>query len=142
MPLNNFANVDWSVWRGAQPDDNGYATLRQLDIYSICSLNHGTTDQNWKGPLFSIDMNTFNPLREQVENAIAFIVRQPRAYVHCTHGRDRTGLVIGAYRLKVSRWPLENVLEERALFGTNAIIDIGDHEILEVLQQIAAEMAP
>jgi protein tyrosine/serine phosphatase len=62
--------------------------------------------------------------------------RGRKIVVHCTHGTDRTGLVIGAYRIIVNSWTFEEVQAERDVFGANAIRDIVDAEIVEFLKQL------
>jgi tyrosine-protein phosphatase SIW14 len=34
------------------------------------------------------------------------------AYVHCKHGRDRTGVMVALYRVEVSRWTGEEAVRE------------------------------
>lgn len=33
-------------------------------------------------------------------------------YVHCRHGRERTGIVIAAYRILYEKWPFEKAYQE------------------------------
>ena len=39
------------------------------------------------------------------------------ALVHCRGGKDRTGVLVGAYRLAVDRWDLQRTLDELASYG-------------------------
>jgi hypothetical protein len=43
-------------------------------------------------------------------------------YVHCEHGQDRTGLIIGAYRVKVEHWTKEQAYQEMLRFGFHPLL--------------------
>ncbi len=103
----NFAQVEPGVWRGGQPTEEGWKYLQSLGVSNVVKLNtlKEGTDQaavnlgmklHWC-PIDDMQQKTNGPDAIAVSNAVLQI--QPGTYVHCQHGKDRTGLVIGCYRL-------------------------------------------
>ena len=43
-------------------------------------------------------------------------------YVHCEHGQDRTGLIIGAYRVRVQRWSKSQAYQEMKAHGFHPLL--------------------
>ncbi|MHA6853035.1 phosphatase domain-containing putative toxin [Ralstonia pseudosolanacearum] len=43
-------------------------------------------------------------------------------YVHCSHGQDRTGLVVALYRMRVQGYCLKKADDERNLYHPNTIL--------------------
>ncbi len=55
--------------------------------------------------------------------------------IQCTRGRDRTGLIAGAYRMDVLNWTFGPVEEERKLYGATGLIDdLADAKIIDFLK--------
>jgi protein tyrosine/serine phosphatase len=42
-------------------------------------------------------------------------------FVHCKLGKDRTGIVVAAYRMKVEGWPFTLAESEMESFGFNGV---------------------
>ena len=151
--LNNLGIVvPGKLYRSAQPDAKGFADLRELGVRMVLKLNSeheyplARENQECQGPetpvtVCSSILSTFSPLEAKVRAIATDIQCAMEAgnciLVHCTHGRDRTGLVIGAWRLLYDHWTLDQVLAERKLYGAGWLVDLADHEILEVLERIA-----
>lgn len=153
MPLNNFGIVDQShggtLYRSAQPDLDGASTLVLLGVNVFVRLNGdgaevpGPDAQSGVElvyrpiPTFSVDLDECRAIVDLIKDRLA---AGENVLVHCTHGRDRTGLITGIYRLTVNGWNLAAVNAERALFGVSGIIEeIGDHEINEALATVARQ---
>lgn len=154
MPLNNFGIVDSNagvtLYRSAQPDTKGCKDLEVLGVNVVLRLNGDGWPVDREQvvmprvqviadfiPTFSVDAG----LIQDIVRTIDYHMQQGKSVlVHCAHGRDRTGLVIGAYRLLKNGWTLAQVQGEREAYGVNWLVDIGDHEINEALQQIAASL--
>jgi len=157
MPLNNFGIVDRKdrglLARSAQPDETAMVALSEFGFNIIVKLNTDAEypdemeDRSWIAqsgralvldpypPLFEI------PAREAILRTVdtlqSHVGTGDRVLVHCTHGVDRTGLVIGAYRIVACGWTFDRVEDERRAFGVTALRDIVDIKIVEFLKALA-----
>jgi protein tyrosine/serine phosphatase len=151
MSLNNFGVVAAKLYRSAQPDAAAWPSLRALGIGAVVKLDSeseypAARESAEAGPgieVASVFINQWRPdavaVRAAVAQIAAWIAAGLGVLVHCMHGRDRTGLIVGAYRLIEQGWPLEDVERERATYGVVGIIALADHEIAETLEAIARE---
>ena len=155
MPLNNFGLVDKrangaSLWRAAQPDSSGFKLLVDLGIDGVFKLNNNAEfpdarETQYVEPAFVslVPMDPFTPdekfVRGVVKEIDAALTDGTSVFVHCTHGRDRTGLVIGAYRALINHWTFGAIQKERMVYGANWLVDVPDHEIVEMLKLFAKE---
>ncbi len=59
-------------------------------------------------------------------------------YVHCEHGKDRTGLVIALYRMRADGWSQEQAAAEMKEMGHTGLLDelfTGHMDLKHVLPQ-------
>lgn len=64
--------------------------------------------------------NIIRPSADQLRHAVEKLVMAPKpVLVHCFHGRDRTGLVIAAYRMMMEGWSYEEAYAEMLRYGHN-----------------------
>lgn len=104
--IPNFAEVASGIFRGGQPNAEGWAYLRSRGVRQVVKLN--PTSEAADNPGFPVETNYFpidktrqiltEPDLQSIRDVIAFIT--PGTFVHCTHGQDRTGLIIGCWRLR------------------------------------------
>src|SRR5207302_1311902 len=71
---------------------------------------------------------------EQVEG---LLIGGVTVAIHCTHGRDRTGLLVGAWELIYAKRSIDDVLTEFATFGAVGLVAVADKNIVACLQAIA-----
>lgn len=141
MALNNFGIVEYTrLYRGAQPDQKGFDDLWQLGVREVMTLNgQDDTKLGWHGLVLPRTMNGFESV-EAVESIVGDLRRSLKigrtVFVHCTYGRDRTGLIIGAYRIIECGWNYSKMDEERFLYGEPFVLEV-EEPIKEVLHQIA-----
>lgn len=156
MPLNNLGLVFDSngarLWRCAQPDADGFELLWRLHVTSIIKLNDNGEypDQKEKDNFNGGEVICYPyprlfivPRKEEVVGTVDKIIHLLNngkcVAVHCTHGVDRTGLVIGAFGIIHLGWSMLQVKEERYRYGVSFVRDIPDHEIVELLEKIEAD---
>jgi hypothetical protein len=147
MPLNNFGVVlPNKLYRCGQPDRAGFADLMAIGVTLVMKLNGdneypiGRERQEFPGGVLLASISTFHPDIDgvlQAAKVLQEVIESWRVVVHCMHGRDRTGLVIGAWRLRFCGWTLDQVNDERAVYGTAGIVKLATHEMDECLQAIA-----
>lgn len=56
------------------------------------------------------------PTRQEFDR-IKGLLREGSNLVHCTHGADRTGSVVGRYYMEELGWPMEKAVEETKRYG-------------------------
>ena len=108
--LPKFHEVNARLYRGAQPKTGGLKLLAQLGIKTIVDLRSaGDRARSEEREAHALGLRYFNvplkwygrPKDVQVERVLEIINRpenQP-VFVHCGHGRDRTGLIVAVYRI-------------------------------------------
>jgi tyrosine-protein phosphatase SIW14 len=116
--LPNLYQVAPGLYRGAQPEEEGFATLKKLGVKTVVNLRSWHSDrkdceragleyvhiamQAWEGE----DDEIIELLRVVTDPS-----RQP-VFVHCKHGADRTGAACAAYRIVVEGWTHEDAIAE------------------------------
>jgi len=126
--LSNVGRVAPGVYRGAQPEVAGYATLKKMGIKTVINLR---TSMSERAAVEAAGMQSFevpmemsrDGLRARVDRAVALMAdpaNQP-VFVHCRHGQERTGIVVAAYRMKIQGWPLADAEAEMQAFGFNNV---------------------
>lgn len=146
-PIPNFAQVDKSVWRGGQPTAQGWTNLYQLGVHWVIKLNTDAEGSDelaaqlgmtvYKFPISVGEQLEGGPQLSTVSKAVAMLQRG-NAYVHCGSdartrskldvflktqgGQDRTGLVVGVYRVWVDGWPKAKAYAEMKSFGFHPLL--------------------
>jgi tyrosine-protein phosphatase SIW14 len=126
--LPNFHQVNEHLYRGAQPLSGGMRLLAAQGIKTIINLrgeDEGTraesTDAREAGlRYFNVPMNGLSrPTDEQVERVLALINDSQNwpVFVHCNHGKDRTGTIIACYRISHDGWTSEKAKAEARHYG-------------------------
>lgn len=116
--LSNLHQVTPMIYRSAQPDKNSGSAIAQLGIKTVLSFRKRDKDE----PLHSTPGVTFKryplytwDIEEEDILAVLRIMNDPAnqpILVHCTHGADRTGLMMASYRMIVQNWTKEAAIDE------------------------------
>ena len=125
QPPSNFAQVTPNIYRGGHPDDSALQFLKNLGIKTIVDLEiddlveatASDIDQEMKGaaalgireirePMSAFSLAASGSFNEEINQIITLLAdpSQGPYYVHCAHGQDRTGLVIGLERVFDQAW--------------------------------------
>ena len=108
--IENFAQVNATYYRGAQPVGADYADLKRLGVKTVINLigdeDLDTREQRSveaQGMRYIyIPMSTRKaPTQTQIEQFLTIVndaASQP-VYVHCVGGRHRTGVMTAVYRM-------------------------------------------
>jgi protein tyrosine/serine phosphatase len=127
--LPNFHQVDPGIYRGGAPTDSGLSTLKSLGIHTIIDLRISPrlVKQEKKRALalgftwINLPMGSEAPTDKQVTTLLAVLARAPGepVFVHCQHGADRAGCMIGIYRVVVEGWTFQRAWQEMRHYGFN-----------------------
>ncbi len=120
--LENAWLVAPMLYRGAQPDTEGFRELQRLGVRTVVNLRqfHSDRDKIHEAELSTelgyehIRIATWSPSQAQVLRflQIATDPEQQPVFVHCMHGSDRTGMMIAAYRIVVQGWTKDEAIAE------------------------------
>ena len=125
-----FTQVAPGIYRGGQPETEAdYDMLKSHGIKSILNLRKDATVAPEQALAAKLGFNFLNipmsgfayPGHKNIDEALNWITDpavQP-VFVHCHHGKDRTGLVIGLYRNHNENWPAKRAYKEMRSFGFN-----------------------
>lgn len=120
--IDNFGQVDASLFRGAQPEGRDYADLKALGVKTIVNLTSDDAEANEQAMTeaagmryVAIPMTTHAvPTPAQLAQFLG-IVNDPASgpvYVHCVGGRHRTGVMTAAYRMTHEGWTGQQAFSE------------------------------
>jgi len=133
VPILRFHQVSPVIARGARPDEQGIAALAQMKIKTIIDLENDedvVADEIKLANAYGINVISkpmsgfWSPDEKEVneiEQAITDPGNQP-VFVHCEHGQDRTGLIIGLYRVFFEKWKPADAYTEMVDFGFHPLL--------------------
>lgn len=150
----NFTKVSDRLWRGAQPDAQGFEQLANAGVKTVINLRHDHDDypalQDTKLHYLWIPMRAFRPQEDEVIvflSGLRRVLADPNrwpVYVHCAEGRDRTGYAIAAYRIVEQQWDPQSAIQEMFDHRFNTIWFLNPgflHRLSERRLEIAARVA-
>ena len=126
--LPNLARIEPDLYRGAQPEPEGFAALHAMGVRTIVNLraessDHeeiaeaGLSDEAFE--LVEIPMVAWEPDLARTRDFLAVAVDPARRplFFHCEHGADRTGAMAAAYRVVAQGWAAEDAIAEMTSGG-------------------------
>jgi tyrosine-protein phosphatase SIW14 len=124
----NFHQVDEHVYRGAQPTEQGFASLAKIGIRTVIDLR-GERSEESKAQragmrYVRLPWSGFKAPDETQIEAVLLLLNdstQWPVFVHCKHGVDRTGTAIACYRIAHDHWSNEQALAEAKEIGMNPL---------------------
>jgi protein tyrosine/serine phosphatase len=126
VTIDNFARVDASYFRGAQPIGRDFADLRALGVKTVIDLtdDDGRADERSmvaaQGMTYvHIPMTTHVIPTPADLHQFLTVVNDPQqqpVYVHCVGGSHRTGLMTAIYRMTRDHWTPDRAFAEMKTF--------------------------
>jgi tyrosine-protein phosphatase SIW14 len=128
--IPEFHNVTDQIYRGGRPYQTGLRYVASLNVKLDIDLEDDSSAirseeanaQRLGLEFMSEPMNAGRrPDDAQVDRILAKL-QDPGSFpifIHCKHGQDRTGLIIGLYRVLVEKWTPQKAYQE--------MLDIGFH---------------
>lgn len=116
--VRNFHQVSAILYRGAQPDHNGFVELEKLGIKTVVNLRLTSKDDGLlNGTRLSPVAIPAEPWDLSEAEVVAFlrVLSEPArlpVFVHCSHGADRTGAMTALYRVAMQGWTKDAAIQE------------------------------
>jgi protein tyrosine phosphatase (PTP) superfamily phosphohydrolase (DUF442 family) len=121
--LGHFFKVDERVYRGQQPTDKGLSQLAEMGVRHVVYLHfnkkqaaHEKAVVEGLGMKFThIPMSWILPPKQGQIDTWLKVAADPTegpVFVHCQHGRDRTGTMVGIYRIAQHGWKFDQAYAE------------------------------
>jgi tyrosine-protein phosphatase SIW14 len=129
----NAGKVSDVLIRGAQPSAQGLAELKKLGVTTIVDLRGNTGPVTWeRAQAESLGMRFIDipvsgwspPSNSQVAEFLKLFQQDPtqKIFVHCYFGRDRTGVMVAAYRMAQQNWTPDQAVTEMYSFGFHSYL--------------------
>jgi tyrosine-protein phosphatase SIW14 len=119
-----FAQVTPTLYRGAQPTDEGFRNLAEMGVKIIVDQRgsrKSEREQVTKLGMQYVAIPWHCPLPEDTVFArfLTLLHSNPgtKVFVHCLSGQDRTGMQIAAYRMAEQGWSAQEAKQEMEAFG-------------------------
>ena len=127
----NAGKISDVLIRGAQPSAQGLAELKKLGVTTIVDLRGNSGPVAWERAqaealgMHFVDIPVSGwsaPSNAQVAQFLKLFQQDPaqKIFVHCYFGRDRTGVMVAAYRMTQQNWTPEQAVTEMYSFGFHA----------------------
>ena len=125
--LTVVGRVAPGILRGAQPEPEGYATLKAMGVRTVISLrtNHGERKAIEAAGMRYVEIpislwKDVDPAAVQDALSVMTDPANQPVFVHCSRGVDRTGVVVAVYRMEVDGWSEAEAEAEMEAFGFHA----------------------
>jgi tyrosine-protein phosphatase SIW14 len=131
--LPNMFKMNENVYRGGRPTLAGMKQLKKMGIETVINIENDeeaiAADKKMAQAVglrwISIKFDTWKkPVDAKVDETLKLL--QDRSlgpiYLHCKHGRDRTGMIMGLYRVEVDGWHAKTAYKEMKDRGFRTLI--------------------
>jgi protein tyrosine/serine phosphatase len=121
VKIGNFGQMDERFYRGAQPLEGEYQSLKDLGVNTVIDLRNDpvayekTAVEALGMKYVNIPMSVWKSPQQADVDAFLALVDKPdtgKFYVHCKAGIHRTGVVGAAYRYTKYGWDYDQVYKE------------------------------
>jgi protein tyrosine/serine phosphatase len=124
--IPRFLKVDEGLYRGGQPVSEGFEFLKQKGIKTVINLR--TEDKEgdivrglgMKYVHIPVRIHVWSKIPDEAIAKFFETVRDPAnqpVFVHCRRGADRTGAMIGFYRISMQGWNGNDAYSEARKIG-------------------------
>ncbi len=128
LPVHNFHQVNSWLYRGGQPNEMGLKALSDLGIKAVISFRYRKSVSDWERKVcerlglkyYWMPLNYWTvPRAKHIEEFFKILdeLGNRSVFIHCFHGADRTGLMIGIYRITHDAWTFKDAYKEMKACG-------------------------
>jgi protein tyrosine/serine phosphatase len=127
--IPNFAEVAPGIYRGAAPTAAGLKRLKEMGVRTVIDLRIERKGQKEEAEAtkalgigrLRIPLGREAPTKKQVTTFLSTLdtpAKRP-VFIHCQHGADRTGAMVGIYRVTRQGWDFDRTYKEMRHYGFN-----------------------
>ncbi len=129
----NLHLVDQGLYRSGRPSDQGLLYMKNtLHIKTVIDLEENMDAVNQEGievkrlgmQFVSMPMSALRAPVDSEVNQIENMVKDKSLYpllIHCLRGMDRSGLIIGLYRVENDQWSPQKAYNEMLQYGFHPV---------------------
>ena len=132
-PIQNFHQVNGNFYRGARPEKIGVEYLASKGFKTIVNIDNdedAIEEERQIAEKLGIKMvsvplgSFFGPSDADVDQILEWVsdARHYPLFLHCKHGEDRTGMIVGLYRVEYQNWAPDRAYEEMLERGFHPIL--------------------
>ena len=141
--MDKFQQIDKTLYRGSQPDDDQLEQLKNQGIDIIINFRRMSerekTVQNLNMDYIHLPVDYNKPLPDDRVKMFFEIIdkakkENKKVFMHCFYGKDRTGIFAAIYKLQNGLADLDNCIKEMIDFGHT--VEDGPH-FIECLKNFA-----
>jgi len=122
--IPRFDQVAEGFYRGGQPRRQGFEYLKQIGVKTVINLRAENQEAEEVKSLgfhyVHIPMSPWERVSESKIQMFLQVLRDRDSYpvfVHCERGADRTGFMVGLYRIAFQGWSPDRAYEEARAHG-------------------------
>ncbi|MEK6555679.1 MAG: hypothetical protein AABZ31_10590 [Bdellovibrionota bacterium] len=133
-PVERFGEIEAGLYRSAQPEDGlQLAALKEMGIKTILSFQtdkkkiaaEAAIAKSLGLKFISRPLDGFwRPKPEEANEVQGYMNDHSLRplLIHCSHGRERTGLMGGLYRYYTNKWTPQEAYKEMKAYGFRSIV--------------------
>ncbi len=122
--IPKFAEVEPDFYRGGQPRKSGFEYLKRIGVKTIINLRGQNGEEKVVQGLgmkyVQIPMSALEKVPDVKVQEFFDVLRDHENYpvfVHCRRGADRTGFMVGLYRITFEGWTADQAYQEARDLG-------------------------
>jgi hypothetical protein len=130
--IPRFAVVDPGLARGARPSPAAIDSLARHGYRTVLSFLHDPSEgervrargmRYVEIPMVATIFGAAVPTDQELDRFFAVVLDSTSrpVFMHCVHGKDRTGAMAALYRIEVSGWKAERAVAEMDSMGFNGM---------------------
>jgi protein tyrosine phosphatase (PTP) superfamily phosphohydrolase (DUF442 family) len=119
-----FHVVGEDFYRGGQPGQDGFEELKRKGVKTVINLREKNQEKTMVESLgmksVHIPLNAWKKVPDDAIKDFFQILSDPANYpvfIHCRRGADRTGVMVGLYRIAFQGWEAEKAYTESRTIG-------------------------
>ena len=125
--VSNFGEVTPLLYRGGQPNQEGFQALKKLGVAIVVNFrDERDLIEAERRQVEALGMryvgipwsSWHSPNDQQVAEFLALLRASPqkKIFVHCHYGADRTGVMVAVYRIAAQNWTPPQAIAEMESF--------------------------